>query len=146
MAKVPLSDKPGIGNWVERYNALPKGSWIRRAAEHLKGKGKSDGHAIAIAVNAAKKICSSGDLNFPGLQQVNPKSKAEACAAVAVWEKAKARAKAADLSAPALEAFAIVELAKPHHVAGGHLDVREPSERAVLELTAEWTTNSTASP
>lgn len=98
--KVPLTNKPGVSNWVEKYGALkPKQTnWIRRAAEHMKGKGMADGHAIASAVNAAKKLCASGDLNFPGIQQANPGSRAEACAAVAKWEAAKARAKAARVS------------------------------------------------
>jgi hypothetical protein len=36
-------------------------------------------------------MCSTGDLNWPGLQSVNPGSKAEACAAVADWERKKAQ-------------------------------------------------------
>ncbi|MFE9742947.1 XkdF-like putative serine protease domain-containing protein [Streptomyces sp. NPDC006477] len=51
------------------------------------------GHAIATAVNAVKKMCSTGDLNFPGSQKVNSGSKAEACAAVADWERKKASAR-----------------------------------------------------
>lgn len=51
-------------------------------------------HAIAVAVNAAKKMCATGDLNWPGLQNVNAGSRAEACAAVARWEAMKAAAKA----------------------------------------------------
>lgn len=46
-------------------------------------------HAIATAINAAKKMCSTGDLNWPGLQHVNLGSKAEACGAVAKWEAMK---------------------------------------------------------
>jgi hypothetical protein len=88
----PIPNKPGKSNWVEREGNLP--SYIRRIAEHLKGQGKSTGHAIAIAVNAAKRMCASGDTNFPGAQQVNAKSRAEACKAVAQWEKMKASAKA----------------------------------------------------
>ena len=100
MAKVPLTDKPGKTNWVQKYDALkPKGSnWIRRTAEHLKGKGMPDGQAIATAVNAAKKACSTGDLNFPGHQSVNPGSRAQACEAVRIWEAAKAKARAARVS------------------------------------------------
>lgn len=104
MAKVPLTNKPGVTNWVEKYDALPKGSWIRRAAEHLRGKGMPTGIAIATAVNAAKKMCATGDTNFPGLQQVNPKSRAEACAALATWNAARARARA-DLSAEQVDAI-----------------------------------------
>lgn len=94
--KVPLGDKPGVGSWTEKYGALGgKENWIRRVAEHLKGKGYPDGHAIAIAVNAAKYLCHSGDVKLPGRQDVNPGSRAEACAALAKWNSAKARAKAA---------------------------------------------------
>lgn len=70
---------------------LPR--YIKRIAKHLKKKGMEAGHAIASAVNAAKKMCSTGDLNFPGLQQVNPGSKAEACAAVAQWKADRPGAK-----------------------------------------------------
>jgi hypothetical protein len=97
--KVPLTNLPGKTNWVEKYGALqPHGSnWIHRAAEHLKGKGMPDGMAIATAKNAAVKLCSTGDLNWPGIQHANFGSRAQACAAVAKWDAARARAKA-DLS------------------------------------------------
>lgn len=62
-------------------------SYIKRIEKHLEKKGMTKGRAIATAVNAAKKMCSTGDLNFPGSQQVNPGSRAEACAAVAQWKK-----------------------------------------------------------
>jgi hypothetical protein len=53
--------------------------------------------AIAVAVNVVKRMCASGDVNFPGPQQVNPKSRAQACKAVAEWEakRAGSRAKSA---------------------------------------------------
>src|SRR5690606_27483392 len=51
-------------------------------------------HAIAVAVNAVKKMCATGDVNFPGKQSVNVGSRAEACAAVADWERKKAQARA----------------------------------------------------
>jgi hypothetical protein len=44
-----------------------------------------------VAVNVVKRMCSSGDLNFKGAQQVNAKSRAEACNAVRQWEAKKAR-------------------------------------------------------
>lgn len=98
--KVPIPNAPGVKNWVEKYNALGgKTNWIRRVAEHLIGKGFSTSHAIATAVNAGKKTCASGDTNFPGLQQVNPGSRAQACAAVEQWDKAKLRAGAAKAKA-----------------------------------------------
>lgn len=133
MAKLPLVNKPGVSNWVERYNALPKGSWIRRAAEHLHGKGMPTGRAIAVAVNAARRMCASGDTNFPGAQQVNPKSRAEACAAYAVWKAAAARAKAnTDLSAVA--GFRVIDLAGPRLARG--LELTE-TQALVLDL-AVW--------
>ncbi|MGW1838567.1 hypothetical protein [Streptomyces sp. NPDC002067] len=82
-----------LANWVEKAGGLPK--YIKRIAKHLQGEqGYTESRAIATAVNAAKKMCSSGDLNFPGKQSVNPGSRAEACAAVADWEAKKARSRA----------------------------------------------------
>lgn len=79
-------------NWVEEAGGLPK--YIKRIEKHLRAKGMTEGHAIATAVNVVKKMCATGDVNFPGKQQVNPGSQAEACAAVAEWEAKKAKAKA----------------------------------------------------
>jgi hypothetical protein len=88
-----LERKPGgPDNWIEREGGLPK--YIERIAVHLHRKGMPISRAIATAVNAAKKMCATGDLNWPGLQHVNPGSRAEACAAVARWEAMKASAKA----------------------------------------------------
>jgi hypothetical protein len=81
-----LERKPGgPDNWIERQGGLPR--YIERIAIHLHAKGHADLAAIATAVNAAKKMCATGDLNWPGLQHVNPGSRAEACAAVARWEE-----------------------------------------------------------
>ena len=52
------------------------------------------GSAKEKTVNAAKKMCATGDLNWPGLQNVNPGSRAEACAAVSRWNAMKASARA----------------------------------------------------
>lgn len=79
-------------NWVEETGGLPP--YIKRIARHLKAKGMSESRAIAVAVNAAKRMCASGDVNWPGVQRVNPGSRAEACAAVAEWERKKAQARA----------------------------------------------------
>jgi hypothetical protein len=88
-----LERKPGgPNNWIEAEGGLP--SYIERIAVHLHNKGMPISQAIATAVNAAKKMCASGDLNWPGLQQVNPGSRAEACAAVARWTAMKASARA----------------------------------------------------
>lgn len=88
-----LERKPGgPDNWIERQGGLPR--YIERIAIHLHEKGMPISHAIATAVNAAKKMCATGDLNWPGLQSVNPGSRAEACAAVARWEAMKVAARA----------------------------------------------------
>jgi hypothetical protein len=79
-------------NWVDKVGGLP--DYIDRIAVHLVEKGMSRSHAIAVAVNAAKRMCATGDLNFPGSQNVNPGSRAEACKAVAEWEAKKAKSHA----------------------------------------------------
>jgi 2'-5' RNA ligase len=84
------SDGQGTGDAVltaagKKVLHLPP--YIKRISKHLRSKGMAEGRAIATAVNAAKKMCATGDLNFPGSQQVNPGSKAQACAAVAQWKK-----------------------------------------------------------
>lgn len=85
-------DRSPRANWVEREGGLPK--YIERIAVHLIAKEFSYSHAIATAVNAAKRMCATGDLNFPGSQSVNPGSRAQACAAVAKWNAMRARARA----------------------------------------------------
>lgn len=130
--KVPLGDKPGT-NWVERTGALKPHAtnWIYRVAEHLKGKGYPDGHAIAIAVNAAKYLCHSGDVKLPGKQDVNPGSRAEACAALAKWNSARARAKATNLTA--YEQFKAIDLTA--HWIGRIIDLTVESEPSgVIDL------------
>ena len=101
----------GTFNWVDDAGGLPK--YIKRIATHLKAKGMDDSHAIATAVNVVKKMCASGDVNFPGVQEVNAKSRAEACAAVAEWEakKAKARSSASD----DIEAMSLTAAAYPRN-------------------------------
>jgi hypothetical protein len=79
-------------NWVDDVGGLPK--YIKRIADHLKAKGMTEGHAIATAVNAVKKSCATGDLNYPGKQNVNAGSRAKACEALASWEAKKAKARA----------------------------------------------------
>lgn len=66
-------------------NHLPP--YIKRIAKHLKAKGMEQSRAIATAWNAAKKMCATGDTNWPGSQEVNAGSRAEACAAVATIGK-----------------------------------------------------------
>lgn len=86
-------DRSPKKNWVDEVGGLPR--YIERIAAHLHyEKGFTIGHAIAVAVNATKRMCATGDLNFPGRQSVNPGSRAQACKAVAQWEAKKARARA----------------------------------------------------
>lgn len=83
-----------LANWVKKAGGLP--SYIKRIAKHLQEQqGFDESRAIATAVNAAKRMCATGDLNFPGVQQINAGSRAEACNAVAEWEAKKAASKAA---------------------------------------------------
>lgn len=86
-----LERVPGKQNWVDRAGGLP--NYIERIAVHVHAGGKDIGHSIAIAVNAAKKMCASGDTNFKGKQNVNAASRGQACAAVAEWERKKAGAR-----------------------------------------------------
>jgi hypothetical protein len=67
--------------------------YIRRIEKHLEKKGMAKSRAIATAVNAAKKMCSSGDTSLPGVQSINAGSRAEACTAVAQWKKDRPGAK-----------------------------------------------------
>lgn len=88
-----LDRKPGKSNWVDKTGGLP--SYIERIAKHLHyEKGMPIGRAIATAVNAAKKMCATGDLNFPGRQTLNVGSRAQACKAVAEWNAKRAAARA----------------------------------------------------
>jgi hypothetical protein len=80
-----------LANWVEQAGGLPP--YIKRVVKHLREKGMDQSRAIATAVNVAKKMCATGDTNWPGKQQVNPGSQAEACAAVTRWEAMKAKGK-----------------------------------------------------
>lgn len=79
----PSSIHPGLDrspkeNWVEKAGGLP--NYIRRIAKHIHSdSGLSISHAIAAAVNRVKVLCAKGN--------------AEACAAVASWERKKASAR-----------------------------------------------------
>ena len=132
--------KGGPDNWIE---ALPKPmqtAWNRsiiyRAAVHMhRERGMPVGTAIASAINWARHICRTKDVKqWKGPQSVNPKSHAEACAAVALWNSMRATAnskRAANLTATA-DAMAVIELTADGMESSGH----------VLNLSA----NSTASP
>ena len=84
-------------NWVEKAGGLP--NYIRRIAKHIHSdSGLSISHAIAAAVNRVKVLCAKGN--------------AEACAAVASWEKKKAstRVKATDVKGRKLTDLEFAEL------------------------------------
>ncbi len=86
----PGLDRSPKENWVDRAGGLP--TYIERIAKHLHyEQGYSISRAIAVAVNAVKRMCASGDVNFPGKQSVNAGSRAQACKAVAEWEAKKAK-------------------------------------------------------
>jgi hypothetical protein len=105
-------------NWIDKLpaalGAAFKRSWIYRAAKHLTFDvyGGNRGRAFAVAINAAKKGCATGDLNWPGAQSVNPKSKAEMCAAVSVWESMKGANAAQQLTKEAEAAIAKLDEAQ----------------------------------
>ena len=95
-----LEKVPGVQNWIDRLPAGMLAAWNRsiiyRAAVHMHQEhGMAVGHAIASAINWCKYIVRTGDVeNWPGPQQVNPKSVGECVAALALWESMKAYAHA----------------------------------------------------
>lgn len=95
-----LEKVPGTQNWIDRLPAGLKARWhasiIYRAAKHMHfERGMPVGQAIASAINWCKHIARTGDVKqWPGPQSVNPKSRAECVAALAVWEQMKAHARA----------------------------------------------------
>lgn len=95
-----LEKVPGIQNWVDRLPSGLKARWHRsivyRAAVHMhQERGMAVGHSIASALNWARHIVATGDVKqWPGPQQVNPKSVAECAAALAIWAEMRAHAKA----------------------------------------------------
>jgi hypothetical protein len=90
---LPGLDRSSKKNWVEQAGGLP--DYIERIAKHLHyEKGMTISHAIATAKNVVERMCATGDTNWPGIQKVSPKSRAQACKAVAEWEAMKAKTKA----------------------------------------------------
>jgi hypothetical protein len=87
-------DRSPRKNWVEEQGGLPR--YIERIAIHLvNDRGFTVCHAVATAVNASLTSCRTGDVKqWPGFQNINPGSRAEACAAAAEWEAKKAAARA----------------------------------------------------
>ena len=78
-------------NWVTRDGpGLPR--YIERIACHIHfDHGMPIGEAIAAAVADCKRMCASGESNFG---HVHSQFQAEACAAVADWERMRATAHA----------------------------------------------------
>jgi len=71
----PGLDRSPKANWVEKAGGLP--NYIERIAKHIHyDSGLSISHAIAAAVNRCKVLCAKGN--------------AQACAAVASWERKRA--------------------------------------------------------
>lgn len=58
-----------------------------RIHKHLVAAGMSEDRAWAVTVNAVRKGCLTGDLNFKGLQKMDKGKRAEWCAAYAQWKK-----------------------------------------------------------
>jgi len=104
-----LEKVPGKQNWLERLPAPMRAAWNRsiiyRAALHMyRERGMPVHVAIPSAINWAKHMCATGDVkSWKGPQQVSPKSRAEACAAVALWNSMKAAAKTDTTAVPATE-------------------------------------------
>lgn len=88
------ADAPVGANWIAQQGGLPP--YIARIAKHLETeRGMEKSRAIATAVNTAKRMAANPDGSFwPGKQDVNLGSRAEAAAAVAQWEAMKAAAAA----------------------------------------------------
>lgn len=108
----PGLDRSPKENWVDKAGGLPR--YIERIAKHVHYEhGKSIGTAIAIAVGTVRRWCHGGEVaasakgGVSKTHGVSPKTKAQACAAVAEWE-AKKKASSAKSAA---EAAAIMEAA-----------------------------------
>jgi hypothetical protein len=95
-----LAKTPELDNWIDKLPAALKARWHRsiiyRAAVHMhRERGMPVGMAIASAIRWCQHIAATGDVKqWPGPQNVNPKSRAECVAALAVWSAMKAAAKA----------------------------------------------------
>jgi HK97 family phage major capsid protein len=74
--------------------------FMARIAAHLVEKGMPEPHAVATAVQTARKFCEEGDTNWPGEQHINGGSRADACRAVAEYEAAHGATPAPDAAAP----------------------------------------------
>ncbi len=71
--------------------SMPK--LYHRIHDHLVAKGMPSDRAWAVAVNAVRKGCLTGDLNFKGLQSMDKGKRAAWCAAYAAWKKTHPKGK-----------------------------------------------------
>lgn len=74
-----VPNRPGVSNWVEKHGGLPK-PIADMAGDLISERGMSTSHAIATAVNQAKKLCAKGNGKY--------------CRAVEAWERLKAKSRA----------------------------------------------------
>lgn len=125
-----LDESPN-SNWVEKEGGLPE--YICRIAKAIKRSGRPTSQAIAIAVSRVKKWAAGGD-------DVTVKTRAKAAAALAQWEKIKAKAKADNLvSASNSDHF---ELTFNEMMGMDHLSISD----SALELAAQFEDCSSTSP
>jgi hypothetical protein len=95
-----LATPGGRPNWIEQLSPATRAAWHRsivyRAAVHMhRERGMPVGMAIASALEWARHICRTRDVaQWKGPQSVNPKSWAECCAALVLWNAMRAEAKA----------------------------------------------------
>lgn len=84
--KRPLTNKPGVSNWIEQEGGLPP--YIRRVAEHIFAgtPGDDPGNAIQKAIGVVRDWAK-------GLRGASPKTQAKAAAAIAEFDRKRASAK-----------------------------------------------------
>jgi hypothetical protein len=82
-----LAEVPGKNNWIEKTSDEGLPDYISRIAKHIMQTGKSKSVAIASAISQVKKWAAGGE-------NVHPDTRAKAAAALAQWEKLKAKNKA----------------------------------------------------
>ena len=92
-SRAPLDRSPKK-NWVERAGQLP--GYIREIARSIEKTGKTLSQAIAIAISRCK-VWATG-------KGVSKDTQAKASAAIAEWEKLKAKSASKDLVAASVYA------------------------------------------
>lgn len=79
-----LAVVPGKNNWIEKTDDEGLPDYIARIAKHIMNSGKSRSVAIASAISQVKKWAAGGE-------DVKPDTRAKAQAALAAWERLKAK-------------------------------------------------------